>query len=360
MASLYRRANSPFWWLKFRDAHGLGRRESTGFRHDQVLPTRAARELEANRTAEERRLGSSGSDRWSNWADEFVTNHHPHGSYTHQRWGSRWLNLKTYLKAQAIDSPRQVERQHAAKYIQWRSQPHPGMQKAGHNTALAEIRFLSLLLREAVARGHASHNPLQRLGIQTHPRREKPEVTEEQLQLVSDLIEQDRHLPHYWMLRRSFDIARWQGCRLNETWLNPQRDVELVRDAHGAIVGGTIRFAAKGKRIHVAPLHARLWPLFDGLQRAGTTETYPQSRNRLGHPRSSLLWFQFGVRHRIKAKVPGFSFHCLRVTVATRMARANIPQAKAMRYLGHASATIHRIYQRLRLEDLGDAMRALE
>lgn len=359
MASLYKRPGSPYWWIKYRDRFGNLCRESTQMRVANTLETRSARELEAIRTAEERRTASHRNERWSAWADEFVATRHPHGSYTWRVWGSRWKNLREFLRQHRIESPRQVQHRHALDYIRWRASAHSGVKAAGHNTALDDVRFLQLLLREAVNRGLISSNPLQRLGIRSHPRREKPEVTDADLEWVSQCIERDRANPHYLLLRRSFDIARWQGCRLAETWVNPLTDVEFVHDAGGNPVRASIRFKAKGNRIHVAPLHPQLWPLFLQLQAEGATETYPASRDKWGHPRSSLLWFQFGLRHRIKQRIPGFSFHCLRVTVATRLARANVSEAKAMRYVGHATTTVHRIYQRLRLEDLDEALTAI-
>jgi integrase len=45
-------------------------------------------------------------------------------------------------------------------------------------------------------------------------------------------------------------------------------------------------------------------------------------------------------------------FHCLRVTFITRLARNGIPLPHAMRLVNHASTTIHRIYQRLGIDDV--------
>lgn len=40
------------------------------------------------------------------------------------------------------------------------------------------------------------------------------------------------------------------------------------------------------------------------------------------------------------------------MTVITRLARSGVPEAKAMKFVGHASTEIHRIYQRLSVDDL--------
>ena len=57
--------------------------------------------------------------------------------------------------------------------------------------------------------------------------------------------------------------------------------------------------------------------------------------------------------------LPHLCFHCTRVTVATRMARAGVPISEAMAFVGHASETIHRIYQRLAAADLSSAVAAV-
>ena len=58
--------------------------------------------------------------------------------------------------------------------------------------------------------------------------------------------------------------------------------------------------------------------------------------------------------------LPHLCFHCTRVTVITRMAREGVPIAQAMRFVGHASEAIHRIYQRLAAPDCGWAIKAID
>lgn len=54
------------------------------------------------------------------------------------------------------------------------------------------------------------------------------------------------------------------------------------------------------------------------------------------------------------------SFHCTRVTVVTRLARAGVPLAQAMAFVGHSSSLVHRLYTRLRPADLSLATDALK
>jgi integrase len=66
-------------------------------------------------------------------------------------------------------------------------------------------------------------------------------------------------------------------------------------------------------------------------------------------------WWKFRRDHDLAH----LTFHSTRVSVITRMARAGVTQQKAMRFVGHASATIHRVYQRLNAGDVADVTAAL-
>ena len=61
--------------------------------------------------------------------------------------------------------------------------------------------------------------------------------------------------------------------------------------------------------------------------------------------------------HRFFRRIglPHLSFHCTRVTVITRLARAGVPEQQAMRFIGHATLEVHRIYQKLKPGDLSSA-----
>ena len=54
-----------------------------------------------------------------------------------------------------------------------------------------------------------------------------------------------------------------------------------------------------------------------------------------------------------------YCFHCTRVTVITRLALADVPIAKAMRYVNHASEEIHRVYTKIKAEDVDGCSEAL-
>ena len=129
-------------------------------------------------------------------------------------------------------------------------------------------------------------------------------------------------------MRDCWLVAMRQGCRLSETAV-PIGNIDLPRRV--------ITFLGKGGRIHAAPLHHDLLQL---VRRA--------KKERRSHlvrlPKyAAKKWHQFfrrlGLRH--------LSFHATRVTVVTRLARKGFSMAQTKAYVGHASDTVHAIYQRL-------------
>jgi hypothetical protein len=60
-------------------------------------------------------------------------------------------------------------------------------------------------------------------------------------------------------------------------------------------------------------------------------------------------WWEF---FKEQMKRPDLCYHCTRVTFVTRHARAGTPLAVAMRLVNHSSTLVHRIYQRLGVDDV--------
>lgn len=347
MASIYRRRSSPFWWIKYRTASGDIRYESTGLRVGVGKDTRIARELAAEKTLIERRTrGVVARERWDFWVVRFLNERYSDKPQSHLRYTTAWRTIRMFLSERNIAVPRALTRQDCQAYFDWRKTENKriGKYKAGHNTALLEVKTLGLIMREAVFRGYAPANPCRELGIKRVTGRIKPHYTPEEIQTVREKAAREQEPLHSFLVN-AFEIARYQGCRISETHLNPSKDVDLA--------AMRITFRAKGGKEHITRLHPKLRPLFERLIAEGATETYKLPKS------PAKTWFNFLKRIGLKKSNPNLCFHSLRVTVATEMARADVHESKAMRYLGHASTTIHRSYQRLRPDDLGDATDAV-
>ncbi len=346
MASLYKRKESAVWWIKFRDPHTSQiKRESTRLAFDP-LNTKRAKQLCAQRTYEESQIPTATpGERWDCWVDKTLTRRY---GPDQRRAKDAWRNLKMFLDEKKILTPRQLLRAHCLDYLEWRAKPDLANQKyrAGHNTIALEIKVLAIVMTEAVQNEWAPFNPCRDLHIKRLTGKQKPELPAEAMTRILAGIEQEPE-PRRTFLRHSFLIARYHGCRLTETHMNPMDDIHFNSN------GVTATFRVKGGSEHTVNLHPALLPLFHQLRTEGRTETYPMPRS------PAKDWFNFLNRCGIKRDYPGACFHSLRVTAATTLARRGVSEKKAMSYLGHASTTVHRSYVRLKPDDLDDCANAL-
>ena len=178
MASLYKRKDSQYFWLKFRNAAGKKELVSTRCRKDLPNEVRRARQMAAKKSLEEfEHRASSPANSWA-WVPEFFNVRYHSSPVTHERYLSAWPTLKLFLDSKKIGSPAQLLRAHCFDYVPWRQKPDKknGKYKAGRNTALIELKILRLVMDEAVQRDLCSANPCGRLGIPKAPRKLKPDA----------------------------------------------------------------------------------------------------------------------------------------------------------------------------------------
>ncbi|MCX6960542.1 MAG: tyrosine-type recombinase/integrase [Verrucomicrobia bacterium] len=339
MASLYKRPNSPFIWIKYKDAAGVQQAHTTGFRY--AVPSQVKK---ANVLLNEKRLielktdkGITG-DRWDSWVMNFLDATYATKPKTLERYKISWKNLSPYLAEQKVSRPMQLTFRHCELYVPWRlaGQPQVGIYKCGHNTALGDLKVLHLICNYAIKRGFIGQNPASSLGIKKHKPREKPELTDEDIALIRDQL-QELKMPE-WM-ETSFEIAIHQGCRLAETAI-PFSRIDFKKK--------TILFKAKGDRDFTAPLHPKLIPRLQKLKKKGLTITCVLP------PLPSKQWWRFFKKIGLYQK--GVCFHCTRVTVITRLIRAGKPENVVKKIVNHSSTEVHRIYQRLSVDDVRGAL----
>jgi integrase len=330
MASLYRRARSPFWQLRTR-IEGVWRCENTGLRHDNAADTKKAKILVAERSyLETQSKPLKLSDGWMwvpKWLRATAT------GKTLECYELRWRHLTRFLALRKIGHPQALRHEHGQDYLEWRmehARPRSG-KPISRNTAIAEIKLLKTIMSQAVAREMADKNTLDGLKLRKEDPAEKPEITiEEQRRIEAALVNEP-----LWM-QRSWAIAMATGCRLRETRLAP-RQINMAM--------GTIDFSSpKGgrKKAYAIPMPAVIKPLCAEIVRSKKPAfEFPFQPSR----QWGLFFERLDLEH--------LCFHCSRVTFITRLAREGAPLAVAMRLVNHASTAIHRIYQRVRLDDLG-------
>jgi len=283
------------------------------------------------------------NERWESWVEDFLDARYagPTRLKTHVRMKAAWSQWSLFLAEQAVPIPRALTYNHVLSFIAWRTGQKRTVAKTliKKNTALTDTKGMSVVMREAIRRGFATHSPCERLGIPRDPPAEKPAITDEEVAKIREAL---RTKPE-WM-STCFEIAMHQGCRLSETSL-PLSNVSLETNE--------IQFKAKGRNgephVFTTYLHEGIRPLIARLKASGrkTTCDLPVMAAKEWH----FFFKEIGLAH--------LCFHCTRVSVVTRMARAGVPIAKAMRFVGHANLLVHKIYQRLAPEDLECAAAAV-
>lgn len=350
--SVYARARSPYWYAAFPDPRtGVRVYRSTEIPVHAPQSKRRALNWARSQAGEGPLLRDEpkGTKGWG-WVEPWLTLRYRTQAKSLSNALDWWHWLELYFIEQGIGGPRSLTRELALDYIPWRmAQKKRSGKMPAYNSALQEIKFLGRILREARARDATIVNVCERLGLRKEKPSEKPEITDEQISLIRERLHQlEGALPlrERWMTIQ-FEIALHQGCRVAET-ISPLDRYEL--DA------GTVRLHIKGDRWGTVPLHPGLRPLIQALKDSGATHTCrPPAR----YTREWSRFFKGRDERNQEAFLPELTFHCTRVTVVTRLARAGIPIQQAMGYVLHADELIHKIYQRLKPNDLRGCHSAL-
>jgi integrase len=333
MASIYKKQNSPFWFIQFIDADGTRRNKSTGLRVDTPSETVKARALRAQLEAKElsRNAGEISGGSWDGWVPQYLERH-CESPGTLERYTGNWSWLAVWLQEKRYHTPRVITYRNALEYLNWRTSYKKKTGKTvGRNTAIMELKLLAMIMGEAVRLGHADANPLVSLRLRRDKVAKKPELTDKEISVIRRALKSEPE----WM-QTAFDISLHTGCRLRETRL-PLNCIDFKENK--------ITFPSpKGgeDRAFSVPMPSALRPLFERIrkQKREFTVEFPFQPSR--------RWQQFF----IKIEMPHLCFHCLRVTYVNRLRRAGVPREAAMRLVNHSSELIHKVYQRERVEDV--------
>lgn len=334
--SIYPRGQT--WWLSYYDPATNKRvHRSTKIRTDDPMGRRQVIELARTKSKEAKVLKPAmEQSAWEHWAHEYLEKRYASSRLTRKRALGALKLLQVWLHHAKILTPAMLKYQHAQEWCDWRtSQIRPRGTPISINSALCDLRFLTILQREAVRRGYCPAVTIDRPGISKDPAKVKPEITAPELEQIRAGLKQAPE----WM-QESFEVAMAQGCRLSETQV-PMDRVDEVR--------GTVAFRIKGGRMHTTALSTVLLPL--------VAKARKEKRKRLVElpPLPSKLWWKFFG----KIGLPHLCFHCTRVTVISRLARRGVPIQLAMGFIGHADETVHKIYQRLGPKDYAPALAAI-
>ena len=349
--SVYARKGRPVYYLSYWSAEKLSRvHEATPFRVDDPEGKRRAYELAQERAKEAAVFrDTEATERWESWVPDFLKRKYgARQQKTLKRYQASWKWLFLYLQEIKVYGPRSLTPVQVRDYHAWRMQQKKRTGRTvGHNTALLDIKCLQVLMQEAILRSWVRTNPCDRLGIGRLRGREKLEMPDEDMAFITDKLDEfsKENPEHYGWMRTAWEIARWQGCRVSETRINLRQQVNL-RDGILTIYGKGRDGQAKEIRTLI---HPALKPLFQQMLKEGKQWTLEIPKM---YGRDLWRFFQ-------KIGMPHYSFHCTRVTVITKAARAGVPENHLMAYVGHGKTDVHRVYQKLKARDLQGVAQAI-
>lgn len=345
--SVYQKASRPTFYVAY-DCPLRARRvcESSGISIDDPRGRLAAysyaREKSMSGVTHGQARDISG---WENWVEPWLRMRFANKAKTLTSYLGAWKFLSFFLSEHRIANPRSLTYQNAVDFVLWRESQvkRQSGRKVSRNTALHNIKVLSRIMREAVRRDYAKGNPCFRLSedVPPTPPPEKPELRDEDILKIRRELTRRHGLgrPSDWM-QTAFEIAIHQGCRLSATQI-PMERIDFKNN--------TIRFHEKGGQVFTVPMHPDLRPHLLKLKAAKREVTcvLPRFASR----NFGRVMRDIGLPH---------TFHCSRVTVITRFARAGVSQQRAMAYVHHGSWAVHKIYQRLMPADVADCHAALD
>ena len=332
MAYLYRKQRSPFWYIQYVDANKVKHDKSTGLRTDDPNETAKAKSLRAEMESKEyQNVPQNNSAAWDNWVQKYFERHCQNPG-TLRRYCGNWKWLSLWLQRNRLHSPRAMTYRIALDYLDWRTTFKKRTGKTvGRNTAIMEMKLLAMVMGEAVRLGYADANPLVSLKLRRDRAKKKPELTDNEIITIQEGLKVEPE----WM-QISFEISLHTGCRLRETRIPLSCvDFQETKITFPSPKGGE-------EKAFSIPMPTVLMPLLDKLktERRSFTLDFPFQPSR--------RWQQFFIKH----KLTHLCFHCLRVTYINRLRRAGVPREVAMRLVNHASALVHEIYQREKVEDV--------
>lgn len=335
MAAIYKRKDSPWFWIRYKSAHGKWLAKATRYRIDNTLHRAKARQEAAALSVKEKTLRKDDHL----WVGRLIETH-PVSQATRLHYRNSWRWVSRFLEEKSIRLE-DFAPIHAEQYIAWRlSIPRTNGKTVCRNLAADDVKFVKWLHRQGRLLGLITTVALMDYRTKKTPVTKRPVFTDDEILRVRRFLAHDAAMdPAKEWMPICFEIGYHTGCRLRETRL----DLRLVD-----LFAGTITFPCpKGgvERAYTIPIPAGIRPLLERLKGAGRRYAFDWP----GHgSRISVEW-------RLVFNLCGLfkhTFHSLRATRVTNLRKAGIPQSVAMRLVNHSSTLVHEMYQRHFVEDL--------
>lgn len=344
MASTYLRDNSPFIWLKYKGDSGKWSGKATSYRQDNIGDRRQAELLARKQSIIERESApASAGEHWDGWVDSWLRDRYGNQSATLKIYQRYWRKIREWLKAERINSPAQLTYPRALEYKTART--HDGL---AINSVIHELKFLGVIMGEAIRRGFAKSNPCHKMGIHRDAAKTKIPWTDAQATTVADAV-----IKRCDWMQATFILGFYQAARLRQCEV-PLSDIQLPRMRITYWRSLTGRTLTKGDKPFTQPIATAALPMLEALIQRRRQGGFA-SLCEIPHA-PSVDWREF-------LDSLGFHdlvHHGLRTTWITRAAQSGqISRAQAMRFVNHGSTAVHEIYQRLNADDVAHVADAL-
>lgn len=331
MATIYKRKDSEWYWLRYKTPEGKWACKATRYRTDNTLHRDKAMQEALNLSIAER----TKKDTDYSWVIDLIRNH-PVTESTRWHYRNSWRHLARYMDERGI-TLHDFTPAEAHIYIGWRTTLRSTNGKTPcRNLALDDLKCLKWIQRMGRLHGRVTTTAMMDWRTRRDPVRKRPIFTDEEILRVRRML--DAHPDKAWM-QICFEIGYQTGCRLRETRLD-MRMVDLQ--------AGIITFhAPKGgqARAYTIPIPSGLRPLLAKIKATGATHAFdwPGAGTKISREWRLMLNL---------AGLPSHTFHSLRTTRVTNLRKAGVPQSAAMRLVNHSSSLVHELYQRHFVEDL--------
>ena len=152
-ASVIRRKRSPrfsiVYWCPTRQRRIF---ETTPFLVDDPQGRRKALALayeKSKAAVADKDVG--GADRWERWVEDFLRERYKGRAKTLQRMLGAWEQWARFCAEEALRVPRALDYNSVLRFIAWRrAQVKPSGKHVSKNTALCDVRVMSVIMREGL------------------------------------------------------------------------------------------------------------------------------------------------------------------------------------------------------------------
>lgn len=331
MAAIYKRKDSPWYWLRYKTPAGKWAAKATRYRTDNTLHRAKAMEEALQLSIAERTRANTDYG----WVTDLIGSH-PVAESTRWHYRNSWRHLSRFMDELGL-TLHDFTPAEAHAYIGWRV----GLRRTNgkpvcRNLALDDLKCLKWIQRMGRLHKRLTTTAMLDWRSRRDPVRKRPVFTDEEILVVRRML--DAHPDKAWM-KTCFEIGYQTGCRLRETRLE-MRLVDLQ--------AGTITFPTpKGgqARAYTIPIPSGLRPLLAKIKASGATHAFewPGCGTKVSQEWRMIFNLCGLFKH---------TFHSLRTTRVTNLRRAGVPQSAAMRLVNHSSTLVHELYQRHFVEDL--------